>query len=307
MLHLEHVGIAVPDDEDVVRLFEKLLGREIYKVEQVEADHVATYFIDAGSSKIELVSPNAAASPIARFLDRRGPGLHHLAFEVADIEHTFATVEKDGFRLASSEIMDGADGKRVFFLHPASTGGVLIEFCQRSRRQGAVSRLELGDSIYTSRQAGRGDAEALVVIAADAEAAGIEPLVAAFESTNRVLVLAPEDRTSAPSFDDLERAGFVTRQVVGFGGIGWRFIEHWPARDDRASVLFNPPDDTLRSSLIPRGLLLVTDGGQVSTEGSVRISAEAARRSIVVPSNLTRDTTDLVEAALPVIRRHLAR
>ena len=132
---LEHLGIAVTDASEAVALFERLLGAKPYKVETVEHEGVRTYFFGdggkAGSApKLELLEPLGPESPVAKFLDKHGPGLHHVAFEVDDLEAEMERLASLGFRLLAHEPQTGADGKRIVFLHPKSTGGVLVELCQ---------------------------------------------------------------------------------------------------------------------------------------------------------------------------------
>ena len=129
-MHLDHVGIAVEDVEAVAALYEALLGRRPYKREDVADERVRTHFIAAGAAKLELLEALGPDSPVARFLARRGEGLHHLAFEVADVEAEWDRLKGLGFRPLGDAPRRGADGKRIFFLHPKDTRGVLVEFCQ---------------------------------------------------------------------------------------------------------------------------------------------------------------------------------
>lgn len=130
MQKLEHIGIAVKNLEGANRLFARLLGRDHYKIESVESEHVDTSFFEIGGVKIELLQATDDASPIARFVDKRGEGIHHLAFEVADIRESILHYQQLGFELVNSEPKKGADNKWVCFLHPKSANGVLIELCQ---------------------------------------------------------------------------------------------------------------------------------------------------------------------------------
>lgn len=130
MVRLEHIGIAVQDAGAVAALFETLLGVLPYKQEAVAREGVQTHFLATTSAKLELLESLGSASPIAGFLEKRGEGLHHLAFEVADVEATFARLQQRGFQLLGEAPRPGADGKRIFFVHPKQTHGVLVEFCQ---------------------------------------------------------------------------------------------------------------------------------------------------------------------------------
>lgn len=130
MEKLEHIGIAVKDLDGANKLFARLLGREHYKIEAVNSEHVNTSFFEIGGVKIELLQATDAASPIARFIDKKGEGIHHLAFEVADIRESIRHYQQLGFELINPEPKKGADHKLVCFLHPKSCNGVLIELCQ---------------------------------------------------------------------------------------------------------------------------------------------------------------------------------
>ncbi len=127
---LEHVGIAVADPGPVRTLYRRLLGTLPYKVEEVQDQGVATHFIAAGAAKLELLEALHEDSPIARHIAKRGEGLHHLAFEVDDLTTHMARLQEAGFRLLQDEPQPGADGKRIVFLHPKDTHGVLVEFCE---------------------------------------------------------------------------------------------------------------------------------------------------------------------------------
>ena len=127
---LEHIGIAVKDLAAAEALFTKLLGCEPYKRETVESEHVITSFFQVGDVKIELLAASNDQSTIANFIEKRGEGLHHLAFEVDDIKSSLTKKSQEGFQLIHQEPKDGADNKQIAFLHPQSTGGVLTEFCQ---------------------------------------------------------------------------------------------------------------------------------------------------------------------------------
>ena len=130
MLHIEHIGIAVEDLERANILYSKLLGVEHYKIDEVESEGVRTSFFMAGESKIELLEATGADSPIASFIAKRGPGIHHIAYAVPDIHAAMEKAREDGFTLINETPKRGADNKLVCFLHPKSTGGVLVEFCQ---------------------------------------------------------------------------------------------------------------------------------------------------------------------------------
>ncbi|WP_378105804.1 methylmalonyl-CoA epimerase [Chryseobacterium sp. sg2396] len=129
-MKLEHIGIAVQSLGVSDELFAKLLGKESYKKESVEREGVTTSFYAAGESKIELLEASREESPIAKFISKKGEGIHHLAFGVDDIAAEVQRLKKEGFEFISEEPKEGADNKLVVFLHPKSTNGVLIELCQ---------------------------------------------------------------------------------------------------------------------------------------------------------------------------------
>lgn len=127
---IEHFGIAVKDLATSNILFEKLLGVAHYKMEEVPSEGVMTSFFKIGDSKIELLEALDKEGTIARFLEKKGEGVHHIAFEVDDIVREMARLEKEGFEVLNKTPKRGADNKLVAFLHPKTTNGVLIELCQ---------------------------------------------------------------------------------------------------------------------------------------------------------------------------------
>ena len=130
MQKIEHLGIAVDDLESANILFSKLLGKEHYKVEKVESEKVATSFFQIGETKIELLEATGEESAINKFILKKGKGIHHIAFGVDDIYKEMARLKLEGFELLNEVPKEGADNKLVCFLHPKSTGGVLVEICQ---------------------------------------------------------------------------------------------------------------------------------------------------------------------------------
>ncbi len=130
MKKIEHIGIAVKDLETSNDLFAKLFGAPHYKVESVASEGVNTSFFQVGPNKIELLEASNPDSPIAKFLEKRGEGIHHIAYDVADIRAEMKRLEGEGFTLLNTEPKKGADNKLVCFLHPKTTNGVLIELCQ---------------------------------------------------------------------------------------------------------------------------------------------------------------------------------
>ncbi len=152
-MELEHVGVAVRDAEAALALMEALLGTRPYKSQVVESEGVRTHFLRAGRAKLELLEALNDESPVARYLEKRGPGLHHLAFEVKDLEAVRDRLAKAGFTVLGSP-RPGADGKDVFFLHPRDTGGVLYEFCRQNRSVLADSTVTSAGKHLTVRRAG---------------------------------------------------------------------------------------------------------------------------------------------------------
>ena len=129
-MKIEHIGIAVNSLGSSDDLFERLLGKKNYKQESVAREGVTTSFYEVGESKVELLEASSEDSPIAKFLSKKGEGIHHIAFGVDDIYAEIERLKKEGFIVISEEPKDGADNKLVVFLHPKSTNGVLIELCQ---------------------------------------------------------------------------------------------------------------------------------------------------------------------------------
>ena len=134
MLKIEHIGIAVKDLNHSIPLFEKLLSSTCYKTEKVESEKVITAFFRQADTKIELLESTDQEGVISKFIDKKGEGLHHIAFEVADIREEMQRLKNEGFELLSDEPKKGADNKLVCFLHPKSTNGVLVELCQEITR-----------------------------------------------------------------------------------------------------------------------------------------------------------------------------
>jgi len=130
MNKIEHIGIAVNSLETSNLLFEKLLGTPPYKSEEVVSEGVKTSFFLSGPNKIELLEATSPDSPIAKFLEKKGEGIHHIAFDVTDITAEIARLKAEGFTVLNETPKKGADNKLVAFLHPKGTNGVLVELCQ---------------------------------------------------------------------------------------------------------------------------------------------------------------------------------
>ncbi len=132
MNKIEHLGIAVKDLEAANKLYSVLLNTAPYKQEGVESEGVITSFFKMGESKIELLAATNPESPIAKFIEKRGEGIHHIAFDVTDIDAEINRLQAEGFELINKTSKPGADNKLIAFLHPKSTGGVLVELCMEA-------------------------------------------------------------------------------------------------------------------------------------------------------------------------------
>jgi len=130
---IEHIGIAVRDMEESNRLFSKLLGKSPYKIEEVASEGVRTSFFEVGGLKIELLEATSKDSPIAKFIAKKGEGVHHLAFAVDDIKESIDNHVQNGFSVINQEPKEGADNKVIAFLHPKSANGILVELCQEKK------------------------------------------------------------------------------------------------------------------------------------------------------------------------------
>ncbi len=146
MKKIEHIGIAVKDLEAANELYAKLLQTESYKSEKVKSEGVETSFFKTGDSKIELLAATSEDSAIAKFLAKRGEGIHHIAFEVDDIKAEMKRLKEEGFELISKRAKKGADNKLVAFLHPKSANGVLVELCEEIKNE--EETIPIGDAVW---------------------------------------------------------------------------------------------------------------------------------------------------------------
>jgi len=135
MKKIEHIGIAVKSLKNSNTLFAKLFGEPHYKTEEVETEGVNTSFFQIGENKIELLEATKENSPIAKFIEKKGEGIHHIAFDVDDIDAEIKRLKAEGFIVLNEKPKKGADNKLVVFLHPKSTNGVLIELCQEIKEE----------------------------------------------------------------------------------------------------------------------------------------------------------------------------
>ncbi len=130
---IEHIGIAVKDLENSNALFKKLFGAAHYKIEKVESEGVSTSFFMLGETKIELLQATNEKSSIAKFIEKKGEGIHHIAYAVDDIHSEMERLKKEGFEIINKEPKEGANNKLICFLHPKSTNGILVELCQEKK------------------------------------------------------------------------------------------------------------------------------------------------------------------------------
>jgi len=133
MIKIEHIGMAVKDLQVSIPIFEKLLNSACYKTETVESEHVNTAFFKKGETKIELLESSTPDGVIAKFIEKKGEGMHHIAFDVEDIHTEMERLKQEGFVLLNEQPKQGADNKLVCFLHPKGTNGVLVELCQEKK------------------------------------------------------------------------------------------------------------------------------------------------------------------------------
>ena len=131
LTHIEHVGIAVKDLATSIKYYEDVLGLKCYSIEEVKDQKVKTAFFKIGQTKIELLESTEQNGPIGKFIEKRGEGVHHIAFAVNEIEQALSEAEGKGIRLIDNKPRKGAEGLNIAFLHPKSTGGVLTEFCEK--------------------------------------------------------------------------------------------------------------------------------------------------------------------------------
>jgi methylmalonyl-CoA/ethylmalonyl-CoA epimerase len=128
--HIEHIGIAVKNLDNSVRFYEKVFGMKCYKIEEVPDQKVRTAFFMIGNTRIELLEPTDHEGPVAKFIEKRGEGIHHIAFAVNNLAEQLKRAEKEGVRLIDTNPIKGAEGLDIAFLHPKSTAGVLVELCE---------------------------------------------------------------------------------------------------------------------------------------------------------------------------------
>ena len=258
---LEHLGIAVADASDAVALFERLLSVSPYKAEVVEREGVRTVFFGDGGEaghapKLELLEALTPDSPVAAFLAKRGPGLHHVAFEVEDIEAEMSRLQGQGFRLLADAPKPGADGKRIVFLHPKSTAGVLVELCQSVEAEPERLTVPFDDGALTAFVSGPVGGRPLVVLhaALGSTVFEMQRLTRYWARTFRVYALDFMAHGASDSFPGhpltfdgftenvralLDTAGLDRAHLFGFsmgGSVALHAARRFPERIDRLAV-----------------------------------------------------------------------
>ncbi len=133
--HIEHIGIAVKDLDTAINYYENVLGLECYAIEEVADQKVKTAFFKVGQTKIELLESTDPEGPIGKFIEKRGEGVHHIAFNVPGLEDALKEIDENGIQLIDKEPRKGAEGMNIAFLHPKSTFGVLTEFCEEAKNK----------------------------------------------------------------------------------------------------------------------------------------------------------------------------
>lgn len=321
MPYLEHIGIAVEAPDAVAGLFEALLEVVPYKTETVAEQGVHTHFISAGTAKLELLEALDDDSPVARFLKRRGEGLHHLAFEVADVEAAMARCRTRGFTPLSDAPRPGADGKRIFFLHPEETHGVLVEFCQSMPVTLTPDRVPYRDGSLALYDIGAREAPPVLVLHGVAGCTPLETagLVRRLEPHYRVVAVdfsghGASDHVasfSADLFADnaraaLDHAGIERADVFGFsmgGAMALHFAHRHPERVRRLALHgVNVAWDEARVAALNRRL-----DAEAIAEHRPRLANELAanhgdwqalfRRTQAFVATLPAHSSDMVEVA----------
>ncbi|MEF8816641.1 MAG: methylmalonyl-CoA epimerase [Salinibacter sp.] len=264
MAHLDHIGIGIDDAAAVVERFRDLLDVEPYKHEAVSGQQVRTHFLNAGATKLELLEALGEDSPVQRFLDRRGEGLHHLAFEVEDLTGTMSRLRDAGFELLSDTPQAGADDKQIVFVHPKQTHGVLVEFCESTTPDWPSRAVPRHGGSLSVFERGRRDRPSLLVLhgAAGTTLHETAPLIRRLEPSFHVLgvdlsghgasALPDTPRLSLDLFAEdavavLDAYDLSSAHVVGFslgGGTALHLAHAHPTRVDRLAVLQTNADWT---------------------------------------------------------------
>jgi len=223
MLRLEHVGVAVKDVEAVIDCFQELLGARPYKAETVTDQQVRTHFLNGKSAKLELLEALGPDSPVQKFLDNQGEGLHHLAFEVEDATATMARLREADFTLLSETPQSGADEKQIFFVHPKETHGVLVEFCESTASDWSPTRVPHRDGQLGVYERGRRDRPSVLLLhgAAGSTRAETAPLMRRLEPSFHVIGvdLSGHGASSLPPDDTLTLERFAQDALAGLDAV----------------------------------------------------------------------------------------
>ena len=257
MPRVEHIGIAVDDVDAVVETFRELLDGEPYKSEAVSEQQVRTHFLDAETTKLELLESLDDESPVQRFLDRRGEGLHHLAFDVDDLGTTMRRLRDAGFELLSETPQQGADDKQIVFVHPKQTHGVLVEFCESVSPSWSPRRVPRHKGHLSVFERGQRDRPSLLLLHGAAGCTRFEtaPLMRRLESAFHLVGvdLSGHGSSAFPSSENLSLDLFAedvrtvmdaldldSAHVFGFslgGGVALRLAHQSPDRVNRLGLL----------------------------------------------------------------------
>ena len=253
---LEHLGIAVRDASATADLFRLLLGFERYKVEQVEREGVATHFLDAGNTKVELLEATRPDSPVGKYLEKRGEGLHHVAFRVRDLPAQMERLRAAGVPLLADAPKRGADGQQICFLHPKATAGVLVELCEFSPEPLVPERVDRHGGQIAAYTVGPEDAPPLLALHSAAGSAELDlrRLAAEWSRDFRVLLADFSGHGRSDAFDRsplsfdhflgdalavLDHFEVPHAHVFGFsmgGGVALALAAHHPKRVRRLAV-----------------------------------------------------------------------
>lgn len=256
MARLEHIGIAVDEVTYVIDCFQDLLDVQPYKAETVESQHVRTHLIDANGAKLELLEALNDDSPIARFIERDGEGLHHIAFEVSDADATMERLRTAGFTILSDEPEKGADDKRIFFVRPKETHGVLVEFCESTVDSWTPRAVPRGDGSLSIFERGNPERPTLLFLHGAGGSTVLEtaPLMRKLESTFHTVGvdLSGHGASSFPKDGHLRMDALVrdaiaaldavdenAAHVFGFslgGALALRLAQIHPARVNRLAL-----------------------------------------------------------------------
>lgn len=321
MPHLEHIGIAVDDVEAVVDCFRDVLGAEPYKQETVAEQQVRTHVLDADMAKLELLEALGDDSPVQRFLDRQGEGLHHLAFEVSDLAATMRRLQETGFELLSDVPQDGADDKQIAFVHPKQTHGVLVEFCESVAPSWSAFDVPRHDGHLSVFERGPRSRPTLLVLhgAAGSTRSETAPLMRRLESSFHLvgMDLSGHGTSAFPSDRDfsldlfaedartvLSALDLSSAHVFGFslgGGVALHLAQRFPALVDRLAVFQTHVDWTRPQARRMRQRLDLDALQENAPE-----QAEQIRARHSVPTRLLRRLRAFVET-LPSISDELSQ